>query len=103
MFDSIKPWINVPYTIRPFVKRTGTGDKQFGDSIATLCYPQGDNVLITNNAGAEITSSTQLYIEGSTQIKVTDNVIFEGVERPIQHIATYYDGKGKPDIRVVYL
>lgn len=102
MFESIKEWINVPFTLKPFEKRSGTGTKQFGADENLMCYPQCDNILVTNNDGAELTSSTQLYVDGAVSIKVTDNVVFEGTERPIKHIATYYRN-GVPDIRVVYL
>lgn len=102
MFSSIRPWINVPYAYRPFVKRTGAGTKQFGESINSLCYPVSDNKLITDSMGADVVSTTQLYVEGSEAIKVTDNVIFEGSERPVLRIASYYKD-GVPDIKVVYL
>lgn len=102
MFTSVKAWVNVPYTIKPFLKRTGSGTKQFGDEIPSLCYPVGDVKLITNDEGSEVTSTTQLFVDGSENIKVTDNVIFNGEERPVLRIASYYID-GAPDIKVVYL
>lgn len=102
MFNSLKSWIDVPFVLKPFIKRSGTGTKQFSEDVNLLCYPQSDNILITTTDGAEVTSSTQLYVDGTVTIKVTDNIVFEGAERPIKHIATYYR-KGVPDIRVVYL
>lgn len=102
MFASIKVWINVPYTIRPFIGRTGAGTKQFGTDISSMCYPVGDVKLVTNEAGSEVTSTTQLYVDGSENIKVTDNVVFNGEERPILRIVSYYLA-GVPDIKVVYL
>ena len=65
MFTSIRPWITVPYTIKPFIKRTGTGTKQFDNDINSLCYPVDDVKLVTNEAGSEVTSTTQLYVEVS--------------------------------------
>lgn len=102
MFDSIKPWINVTYQIKPFVKRNGAGTKQYGDVISSKCYPVDDTKLVTNNEGTEVTSNAQLYVDGSEPIKVTDDVIFNGEERPILHIGSYYRN-GVVDLKVVYL
>ena len=102
MYDSLKSWVNIPYQIKPFDKRTGTGTKLFKDTVDALCYPKSEAELVTDSKGAEVVSTTQLYIEGSTTITVLDNVIFEDEERPIKKIATFYRD-GKPDIKVVYL
>ena len=102
MFDSLKPWINVSYAYKPFIKRNGAGTKQYGDIIESKCYPVEDIKLVTDANGSEVTSSTQLYVPGTESIKLLDAVIFNGEERPILHISTYYRN-GKPDIRVVHL
>lgn len=102
MFDSVKTWISVPYTIKPLVKRTGTGTKQFGPDINSMCYPVGNVALVVNDVGAEVTSTTQLYVDGNEPIKITDNVVFDGEERPVLRVSAYYID-GKPDIKVVYL
>lgn len=102
MYDSLKPWINVPYQIKPFLRRDGAGDKLFGDTVSALCYPEADVKLIVDESGAEVISTTQLYIDGTQEIKVTDEVIFEGSVRPIQRINSFYRN-GVVDLRVVYL
>ena len=102
MYDSIKPWINVPFTIKPFLKYSGSGAKQFDVNVEAMCYPVGDNKLVTNENGSEVTSTTQLYVDGNIAIKITDNVVFAGEERPILRVAAYYRN-GIPDIKVVYL
>lgn len=102
MYDSIKPWINVPLVIKPFLKYSGSGAKQFDANVDAMCYPVGDNKLVTNEVGSEVTSTTQLYVDGTTTVKVTDNVIFNGEERPILRVANYYRN-GVVDLRVVYL
>lgn len=102
MFDSLKAWINVPYQIKPFIKRNGAGTKQYGETIDSMCYPVGDVKLVTDSAGAEVTSMTQLYVPGTEQIKVTDDVVFNGEERPILRITSYFRN-GTEDIKVVYL
>jgi len=102
MYASLKSWISVPYQIKPFVKRDGAGSKIFGDAVDSLCYPVGDVKLITDASGAEVTSTTQLYLPGDELIKVTDEIIFNSEVRPIHRITDYYRN-GKVDIRVVYL
>lgn len=102
IYASIKEWINVPFIIRPFVKRGGDGTKQFADNSSAMCYPVGNVKLVTDTAGSEITSTTQLYVDGNVSIKVTDNVIFSGEERPVLRVASFYRD-GVEDIKVVYL
>lgn len=102
MYASLKPWINVPYQYKPFIKRNGAGTKIYGERVDSLCYPVGDVTLVTNEAGAEVTSTTQLYVPGTEPLKVTDAVIFNGEERPILRITSYYRN-GVEDVKVVYL
>ena len=102
MYQSIKEWINVPITVKPYVKRSATGDKLFGDSYELLCYPQGEVNIVRNWQGVEVVSHNHLYMDGNAKITKLDNVIFEGEELPVQAISTYYRD-GKPDIKVVYV
>lgn len=102
MYASLKTWINVPYQVKPFVRRDGAGTKVFGDTIDSMCYPVGDVKLVTNAAGAEIVSTTQLYVPGTESIKVTDEVVFNGEVHAIQRITDYFRN-GVVDVRVVYL
>lgn len=102
MYNSLKPWINVPYTIKPFRGFNGAGTKQFDADIASKCYPVGDVKLVTDSKGSEVTSTTQLYVPGDEPVKVMDNIIFVGEERPVLRVAEYFRD-GKPDIKVVYL
>lgn len=102
MYGSLAPWINVPYIIRPFLRYNGAGTKLFDTDIASKCYPVGDVKLVTDSNGSEKTSTTQLYVPGTEPIKVTDNVVFDGEERPVLRVTEYFRD-GKPDIKVVYL
>lgn len=102
MYASLIPWLSVKYHIKPFIRRNGAGEKTYGEPVESLCYPVGDIRLITNTDGAEVTSTTQLYLPGTEQIKVTDAVIFNGEERPIQRINEFYRD-GFVDIKVVFL
>lgn len=102
MYASIKDWINVPVTVKPFIKRTGTGDKVFGEEYTIMCYPQGEVNIVRNWQGVEVVSHNHLYVDGDTKITKLDNVIFEGEDLPVQAISTYYRN-GVPDIKVVYV
>lgn len=102
MYDSIKPWLNIPVTIKPFIGRSATGDKLFGEPREVLCYPQGKVSIVRNWQGVEVVSNNHLYMEGSVQITKLDNVIFEGEDLPVQAVANYYR-EGMIDLRVVYV
>ena len=102
MYDSLKPWINVPFQFRRFVKYNGAGVKQYGETMSSMCYPVGDTKFVTDVSGAQKVSTMQLYVPGTEQIKVNDSVIIEGEERSIYRITSYYRN-GVLDLKVVYL
>lgn len=102
MYDSLKPWINLPVTIHPFIKRNGTGSKQFGDDVSAKCYAQGESVIVRNVDGEEVTSSAQLYFDGDVTINVLDRVTFYGESYDIKSITAFFRD-GRVDIKVVYL
>lgn len=102
MYTSLKSWINVPYSILPFIKYSGTGSKIHGERIDSLCYPTGDVRKILDVNGSEVTSTATLYVPGTESIKDTDTIIFEGRERSILRITNFYRD-GVIDIKVVYL
>lgn len=102
MFECLKEWINVPVTVKPFIGRTATGDKKFGESYEILCYPQGEVNIVRNWQGVEVVSHNHLHVDGATPITKLDEVIFEGESLPVQAISTFYR-EGKADIKVVYI
>ena len=102
MYASLKDWINVPYQYKRFIKYDGAGNKQFGAPVDSLCYPTGDVRFVTDVYGKQVVSTGQLYVPGTEAIKVSDNVIFNGEERAILRITSYYRD-GVEDIKVVYL
>ena len=102
MFKSLKSWINIPVAIKPYVKRTGTGSKEFGENINTTCYAEGKVQQIKNKDGKETVSHKQLYMTGTEVISELDNIVFESRETEIQAISYFYRN-GIVDIKVVYL
>lgn len=102
MYESLKKWINLPAQIKPFIRRNGTGTKLYGDAVDIRCYAEGKVVVVTDNSGTEVVSNKQLYVDGSVNISELDCIVFEGSEKSIKSIGTFYR-KGKPDIKVVYL
>lgn len=102
MFQSLKSWLNLPFTIKPCLGRDGTGTKQFDTSVSAFCYAEGQVKVITSSAGKEVVSMLQLYVDGTQPIKETDNVVFESRETEIKAIGYFYRN-GVVDIKVVYL
>ena len=102
MYNSLKDWMNLPAKIKPFVKRTGTGTKIYGEPFDVKCYAACKAQNVTDNTGNEVVSNTQIYVDGATAIDVLDSVTFENTEHSIKSIGTFYRD-GKPDIKVVYL
>lgn len=102
MYSSLKEWLDVPITIKPFIKRTATGDKVFGEPVHVLCYPRGEVNIVRNWQGVEVVSHNHLHVEGDTSVTELDNIIFEDKEYSVQAVSTYYRD-GKPDIKVVYI
>lgn len=102
MYESLKPWVNVPVTIKPFAGRSATGDKLFGEPYEVLCYPQGEVNIVRNWQGVEVVSHNHLHMDGSVRVTKLDNIVFEGEELPVQAISTFYR-EGVPDVKVVYI
>lgn len=103
MYSSVSDWCNIPYQIKKFTKRSSAGTKEFsGTLVDGLCFMQGKYQLITNAVGAEVVTSIQLYIDGSTAITVDDNIIYKGTERTILAIAPFNED-GQVSLWVVYL
>lgn len=102
MYESLRPWINVPVVIKPYAGRSATGDKLFGEPHEELCYPQGEVNIVRNWQGVEVVSHNHLHMDGTVQVTKLDNIIFEGEDLPVQAISTFYRD-GKPDIKVVYI
>lgn len=102
MYESLKPWVNVPVTIKPYVGRSATGDKVFGEAYEVLCYPQGEVNIVRNWQGVEVVSHNHLHMDGNIPVTKLDSIIFEGEELPVQAISSFYRN-GKPDIKVVYI
>lgn len=102
MYKSLKEWINVPVSILRFKSHDGAGDEVFEPVSTIYAYPLSDITVVRNNTGIEVTSNTQLIVDGTTLVADYDRIIFEGSERPVQAIRTFYRN-GVPDIKVVYL
>lgn len=102
MYESLKSWLNIPVKILPFIKRTGTGSKEFGEAFDTVCYILGESEVVKDQDGKEVVSNTQVYLNGSITISVLDRIVLEDGEHDIKTVSTFYRD-GKPDIRVVYL
>jgi len=101
-FKEVKKLMNMPLTVMPCTGRNGYGAKAFSSSIVIMCYPFSDIKNIVDYNGAEVVSKHQLYMDGIATIEELDEVVFEGRQTAIKHIATYYDD-GVAELKVVYL
>jgi hypothetical protein len=102
MLKSLKSWLTLSATIKPFVSRSGTGAKTFGVSANVSCYAEGKVQVVTNAEGKEVVSNMQLYVDGDTVVAERDNIIFNSKESEVQAIGYFYRN-GVVDIKVVYL
>lgn len=102
MYRSLLNWVNIPFQIKPFLRRTGTGAIVYADTRSELCYPVAEMKEIVNAAGAQTISSHQLYLKGDTAINVKDRIVFEGTECDIKSIQCFYRN-GSIDCKVVYI
>jgi hypothetical protein len=102
MYDSLKDWVNIPFYVKPFIKRSGSGAVLFAEPVEYLCYPRSKMQLIKDSNGAEVVSSHTLYVDTNVNVNVKDHIIFEGNEFPILNVNTFYR-EGRADCRVIYL
>jgi hypothetical protein len=102
LYKSLKSWVNLPATLKKYVGRTGTGDKQFGPSISIKCYAEGKVSVVSDFDGKEVVSNKRLFIDGSIRINPLDVIYFEERDHDIKSI-NYYYSNGKIDMQVVYL
>jgi hypothetical protein len=102
MYKSVKKWANIPFTIKPFIKYDGAGDKEYDDDVPATCYVEGKVINVIDKEGNEVTSNLQLYVDASIVLKVTDAIIYDNEEYVIKAIGTFYLN-GNKDLLVVYL
>jgi hypothetical protein len=102
MFESLKSWLDITVVRRPFLSYSGSGDKVYGDAIATVCYIDGSIKLVQNREGINVLSNVQLYIAGKHVINAQDTIVMEDTEYDIIAVHPFYR-KGKKDMWVVYI
>lgn len=102
MYESLKEWMDVQVTIRPFEKRDGAGDKFFKNPVSILTYPVFEAKYVRNSLGADVLTNHHFYIDGDKQVSILDEVQIDNEWLPIQAIDTFFKD-GKPDIKVVHV
>lgn len=102
MYRSLKKWLNVPVQLVQCVSIDSAGDATYAAPIDTMCYPERKTTVVTDAKGNEVVSNITLYMEGDTWVKESDEIVFEGEQRPIKAIGVFYE-KGTPDVKVVYV
>jgi hypothetical protein len=102
MYNSLKSWLNLPITRKPFISYSGAGDKQFGSPVSLMCYMEGSVKVVQNREGIDVTSALQVFINGTHEIYIDDAMVIEDVTYDIIAISPVYR-EGRKDIWVVYL
>ena len=103
MYNSMKDWLHTPITILPYVSVDGVGDITYGVPINAVCFIQGKMQIVVDKFGKEVVSDLQVYLDGSTSIKVQDAVTLLGITHDIKALSPFYDDKGIVSLWVVYL
>lgn len=93
----------IPYSYRSYTGVSGTGSKTYGAIINDVCYADGSIKVVVNDEGVEVVSNKQLYVSGTTGIKVLDKVTFEGLTSVVKAVGTYYGTNGIAELKVVYM
>lgn len=102
MFKSVKKLCVLPASYRSYLKRNGTGAKQYADTPVDIkVYVDNKIQVLNDDTGTQFTSSMQFYIDGTCGIKSLDAITFENIEREVRTVRTLYIGT-TPDIKVVY-
>lgn len=105
MYESLKSYLNVPVTWLHQGVPNGWGDTTTDSSNVIKVYPVEQSKVIVNHLGIEVVSSTTFYVDPITIGTYTydDKITFQGEDRSILKIETYYDTAGAPSIMVVYV
>lgn len=106
MYKSLLSWCTHPIFIQRLTGRTVSGDKKAVQEIATSGYITEEVVIITDKAGNEYVSRTQLYVIPDQQILLSDFVSYETpkVFREVKKVSKYRDGGDQTiSLQVVYL
>lgn len=105
MFNSIKPWMTVDVTVKPFIGVDASADKQYGDETTIKAYVTGGIEVTNDLRGNEVRSTSQVYFDPSVYtVNPEDRIIVDGQEKDIISMSTWYDGNtGKPSIKELWL
>ena len=102
MYKSLKQWIDVPAQWRKFISYSGSGLKTLEASVDILCYPQGHNELLKDEAGNDIDSKLLLYVDSNVAINNADEITFNGITYEVKSVAVFYRA-GTVDLYGIYV
>lgn len=102
MYRSLKRWLSMTATRKPFAGMSNTGKRLFGSSSDFKCYAIEKATEVLGSNGEQVVSNHQVYVDGTVEFDLQDNIIFNGVDRPIKTITVYYRN-GVADLKVLYL
>ncbi len=102
MFKSAKRNMKLSISVKPFIKRDGTGAKEHGAPFVAKCYIEGGMQVITDLNGAEVVSSKRIYVDGAVPLNELDKIVLDGRDFDIKNLIPHY-WRDKRDLWVVYL
>lgn len=102
MLTCLKRDLRFTVRIKPFVKRSGTGAKEYGTEYSAKCHIESGMEVITDLVGAEVVSSIRLYLDGTVPVTEFDTVTLDNKAYDVKNISRVYD-KGKLSLVVLYL
>lgn len=105
MFESLKAWCTGTINLYRFSGKSMSGDSSYASAEELACYIAYKDKQITDKHGKEYISNTQVYIECSPPVTVTDKIALpDGPSIEIRQLGGFMDGNtGKMSIQVIYL
>jgi hypothetical protein len=92
------------YAIDPSTPYDAHGKPNYQGGVSTACYIMMQPKLIRDQTGAQVVSSAQIYLVGSSSYSTRDKYqLPDGKTPPVMRIDDYYNDKGVLELTVVYI
>ena len=97
-------WRKETVTYYPWTSYDAHGKPAYGASSSVACYIQMTPKLIRDMTGAQVVSSAQIYLVGSSSYNAKDKfVLVDGKYPPIMRIDDFYNEVGTLELTCVYI
>lgn len=82
MLSGTRTWLRSTVAISPYSGMDGFGQSTFSAAVDHKCLIVQKNVKTFAADGAEVVSSTQIYLDGSASISVNDKIVLPDSSSP---------------------